>query len=69
MYTGYGLVLGAALGLLAGTLLSSELWIAPLLGAAVGLVIGAMVDARRGRDRSSWCHSQCAASRIRDALH
>jgi Glycine zipper len=49
MYTGYGLVLGAALGLLAGTLLSSEPWIAPLLGAAVGLVIGAMVRARRGR--------------------
>ena len=50
MNTGYGLVLGAALGLLVGTLFALELWLAPLVGAGLGLIIGAMVDARRAKD-------------------
>jgi hypothetical protein len=51
MYTGYGLVIGAALGLLVGTLLTSELWIAPAIGAALGLVVGAVFDGRRSGDQ------------------
>jgi len=47
LFTGYGLVLGAALGLLVGTLLSAELWIALVVGAGIGLMIGAAVDGRR----------------------
>ena len=49
MYTGYGLVLGAALGLLVGTLLTAPVWIALLIGAGVGLIIGATVDGYRAR--------------------
>jgi len=44
MYTGYGLVIGAALGLLIGALVSGTLWIAPVIGAGLGLVVGAVVD-------------------------
>lgn len=47
MYTGYGLILGAALGLLIGTIFSAELWIAPVVGAALGTLVGAIVDMRR----------------------
>jgi hypothetical protein len=47
MYTGYGLAMGAALGLLASTLFASEHWIAPLIGAVVGLLVGAVIDVRR----------------------
>ena len=50
MYTGYGLVIGAALGLLIGTLFSAALWIAPAIGAGLGLVVGAVVDAWRAKD-------------------
>lgn len=50
MYTGYGLVIGAALGLLVGTLLSGALWSAPVIGAGLGLVVGAVVDAWRAKD-------------------
>jgi uncharacterized membrane protein len=50
LYTGYGLVLGAALGLLFGTLVASEIWLAPAVGAAIGLVVGSIVDARRSKD-------------------
>jgi type IV secretory pathway TrbD component len=50
MYTGYGLVLGAALGLLIGTLFSLALWIAPVIGAGLGLVVGAAIDAWRAKD-------------------
>ena len=53
MGTGYGLVMGAALGLLAGVLLSSELWVWPLIGAALGLVVGATMDANRDRRRDT----------------
>jgi hypothetical protein len=49
MYTGYGLAIGAAIGLLAATLLSSEIWIAPVIGAALGLLVGAVLDTRRSR--------------------
>jgi outer membrane lipoprotein SlyB len=54
VYTGYGLVLGAALGLLLGTLFSEGSWIAPSLGAVLGLIVGSIVDARRtkGDDRT-----------------
>jgi uncharacterized membrane protein len=50
MYTGYGLVIGAALGLLIGTLLSVARWIAPAMGAGLGLVVGAVVDVWRAKD-------------------
>ena len=50
MFTGYGLVLGAALGLLVGTLLSAELWIASVVGAGIGLIVGAVVDGRREKN-------------------
>ena len=51
MFTGYGLVLGAALGLLVGTLLSADLWIAPVIGAGIGLTVGAVVDGRRAKNQ------------------
>jgi hypothetical protein len=51
MYTGYGLAIGAALGLLVGTLLTAQLWIAPVVGAALGSIAGAVLDMRRSKDR------------------
>lgn len=50
LYTGYGLVLGAALGLLVGTLLSSAVWLGPLIGASVGLIVGAIFDAQQPKN-------------------
>ncbi len=47
MYTGYALVMGAALGLLIGTMFSAPLWIAPIVGAAIGTLVGAILDMRR----------------------
>ena len=46
MYSGTGLVIGAALGLLVGTLFSATVWVAPLIGAVVGLLIGAVADSQ-----------------------
>jgi outer membrane lipoprotein SlyB len=50
MYTGYGLVLGAALGLLLGSLFAAGFWFAPGAGAVAGLIIGSIVDAQRSKD-------------------
>jgi uncharacterized membrane protein YccC len=52
MVSGFGLALGAALGLLFGTLLTEQSWLFPLVGAIVGLVIGAFVDVYRSRNGS-----------------
>jgi tetrahydromethanopterin S-methyltransferase subunit C len=49
MHTGYGLVIGAAIGLLVATLFADQIWIAPVIGAALGIVVGAVLDARRSR--------------------
>lgn len=44
MYTGLGLVFGAALGMIFGMMLFSELWVGPLIGTALGLIVGAIID-------------------------
>jgi uncharacterized membrane protein len=51
MYSGYGLVMGGALGLLVGTLFAFEEWLAPSIGAAIGLIVGSVVDALRVKDQ------------------
>ena len=52
-YTGYGLVVGAALGLLVGALLTSTLWLAPAIGAAFGLIVGSIIDTQAFKERLS----------------
>jgi len=75
IYTGYGLLIGAAMGLLTGALLSIAPWIASVIGAGLGLVVGSVVDAWRAKDdqvrRSSEFEdeTECSSSRIRDAMH
>lgn len=49
--TGFGLALGAGVGMVAGLLVTDEAWIWWLLvGAALGLVIGAVMDSQSGND-------------------
>lgn len=47
LWTGAGLVTGAALGLLMGQLMFDGAWWAPVVGTGVGLIVGAIVDALR----------------------
>ena len=80
IYTGYGLLIGAAMGLLTGALLSIAPWIASVIGAGLGLVVGSVVDAWRAKDdqvrRSSGSRTKPNAARhvyvtpcIRNAVH
>ena len=51
-WTGSGIALGAALGIIFGLLLLGDSWFfGPAIGAAVGLLIGAIVDAQSADDR------------------
>jgi hypothetical protein len=47
MYTGFGLVIGCALGTVFGLLVLAEWWLGPAIGTALGLVAGAVIDAVR----------------------
>lgn len=47
-WTGTGIALGAALGIIGGLLLLENWFFGPVIGAAVGLLIGAIVDAQSG---------------------
>lgn len=48
---GFGLALGAGVGVVAGLMVTDDAWIWWLLvGAAVGLVIGAVMDSQSRRD-------------------
>lgn len=49
MYTGSGLAIGAALGLLFGLMLFENMAFGTLIGAVLGLMVGAIIDAREGR--------------------
>lgn len=49
-WTGVGLSVGAALGLLFGMLIS-PFWWGPLAGASLGLIVGAIIDAQAARRR------------------
>lgn len=44
MWTGLGVVVGSALGILIGLLAFDDAWWALMVGAAVGIVIGAIAD-------------------------
>ncbi|HEX6946291.1 MAG TPA: hypothetical protein VF246_02970 [Acidimicrobiia bacterium] len=48
-WTGIGVVLGAALGLLLGMLVFDGTWWAPVIGAAIGVLVGAIADGRSTR--------------------
>ncbi len=48
-WTGVGVVIGAALGLLFGLLMFDGAWWAPTVGAAVGIVVGAIADGQATR--------------------
>lgn len=45
-WTGTGIALGAALGILVGLLLFDDWWLGPVIGAVVGLLVGAIADAQ-----------------------
>ena len=49
IYTGSGLAIGAALGIMFGLMLFENLATGAVIGAGLGLIIGAIVDARDGR--------------------
>jgi len=47
-YTGAGLAIGAAIGMIFGLMLFENLALGSAIGAGVGLVIGAAIDAQGG---------------------
>jgi uncharacterized membrane protein len=52
IYTGSGIVIGAAIGLIFGLLLLENIVSGLIIGAAAGLIIGAIIDGMRGRSIS-----------------
>lgn len=42
--TGVGIVFGAGLGLVFGTMLFDSWWLGPMIGVAAGLIIGAVAE-------------------------
>jgi len=52
IYTGSGIVIGAAIGLIFGFLLLENIVSGLIIGAAAGLIIGAIIDILGGRKAS-----------------
>ncbi len=52
-YSGAGLAIGAAVGMIFGLILFENLAWGCVIGAAVGLVIGAAIDAQRRHETDS----------------
>ncbi|MBE0409164.1 MAG: hypothetical protein IBX69_05460 [Anaerolineales bacterium] len=47
IYTGSGIVIGAAIGLIFGLLLLENIVVGLIIGAAAGLILGAIMDVLR----------------------
>ncbi len=49
LWTGAGVVTGAAIGLLVGQLVFDGEWWAPAVGAGIGLILGAAIEAFKSK--------------------